>query len=273
MSDIKVYEPGQILKTTDYSMFKKLLGNRSVDVARQKKIRASIINYGYITCPIVVNENMEVIDGQGRLTVLEDLELPVYYMVIPGLGFDDCIAMNTTAGIWKLIDYIKAYATNGNDNYRRLLRLVEEYSEVTQTNVLCASTGRMTSNDERIKSGQIEISLDQYLKARELLDYVIRFVPMLDGIGDKNTLINSLMFAYQCAEVDPEKLYKQFVNYSHKMNGFGDTVSCLDALSEVYNFKSRGDRVYLDAEYKKAMNERYPWYEHKWGGRSRDDKE
>ena len=208
MSDIKAYAPGQILVTTDYALFRKLLGNRSVDNVRQKRIRASIINNGYIPCPIVVNENMEVIDGQGRLAVLKELGLPVYYMVIPGLGFDDCIAMNTTAGVWKLIDYIKAYATNGNDSYRRLLHLIEEYDGVTQTNVLCASTGRMTSNDERVKSGQLEISSDQYLKARELLDYAIRFVPIMDVVGDKNTFINSLMFAYQCAEVDPEKLYK-----------------------------------------------------------------
>ena len=268
MNEIKVYEFGQIAQTNDYSMFKRLMGNRKVDNNRLAKIRKSIEEVGYIPVPLVVNENMEVIDGQARLIVFEEYSLPVNYMIVPGLGFDDCIAMNISGTNWHQIDYIEAFAQNGNSNYVRILELIKRNPDVTLTNIMCASTGLMTSSSASVKTGTIEVSEGQYFKACELLDYVTKVLPLINGIGkSKNYFANALMFAYQCESVDPEKMVHQIANYSHKLGSFGDTESCLDALSEVYNFKSRGDRVYLATEYKKVMNERYPWYESKWGNR------
>ncbi|WP_299997811.1 ParB N-terminal domain-containing protein, partial [uncultured Clostridium sp.] len=66
-----------IQNTKDYLIFKKLEGNRPVVNRRVNKIIASIQNVGYITSPLIVNEKMEVIDGQGRLEALEQLKMPV----------------------------------------------------------------------------------------------------------------------------------------------------------------------------------------------------
>ena len=62
--------------TADYGKFKKLPGNR--DVKGTQKIIDSIETVGYVLSPILVNENMEVIDGQNRLDALRALKLPVH---------------------------------------------------------------------------------------------------------------------------------------------------------------------------------------------------
>ena len=80
----------EILTTTDYSIFKTLEGNRAVKDHRVDKIVKSICNIGYVTSPILVNEKMEVIDGQGRLQALERLGMPVEYIIHEGVGIEEC---------------------------------------------------------------------------------------------------------------------------------------------------------------------------------------
>ncbi|MBQ2600753.1 ParB N-terminal domain-containing protein [bacterium] len=68
-----------VYRTTDYDKFKTLDGNRTVEKSRVNKILKSINDNGYIHCPIIVNERMEIIDGQGRLEAVKQLGIPVEY--------------------------------------------------------------------------------------------------------------------------------------------------------------------------------------------------
>lgn len=95
-----------ILQTMDYSKFKKLKGNRNVDPVRVQRIIQSIKKVGYITSPLIVNEDLEVIDGQGRLEALRILGLPVEYIVHENIGIDECISMNINQINWVDRDYI-----------------------------------------------------------------------------------------------------------------------------------------------------------------------
>ena len=97
----------------DLSVFKVLDGNRSVNPGRVDKIAQSIQKVGFIQCPIVVNEKMQVIDGQGRLEACKRLGLPIPYIKIKGVGIDECLAMNINQKNWSSEDYIKSMPTEG----------------------------------------------------------------------------------------------------------------------------------------------------------------
>jgi hypothetical protein len=112
-------------------------GNREVTARRAREVRTSIERIGLIPVPIVVNEHLEVIDGQGRLEAISQLKLPVFYIIVPGLGLQDCVAMNVNTTPWRMIDYIKSYAETGNDNYKRLLKLINGY-ELPESVIICA---------------------------------------------------------------------------------------------------------------------------------------
>lgn len=85
---------GAIYSSEDYSVFRKLNGNRSVLEQRKNMIMASITERGWIRNPVVVNEKMEIIDGQGRFEALKELGLPIEYVVAKGASISDCIALN-----------------------------------------------------------------------------------------------------------------------------------------------------------------------------------
>ena len=116
--------------TKAYDKFKRLTGNRDIPEDRISKIVESIQKVGWVRNPIVVNEKMEVIDGQGRLTALQRLGLPVEYIIAEGAGTEECIQMNMNMINWKLPDFIKSYAEQGNVNYQRLLSLMQLYQVI-----------------------------------------------------------------------------------------------------------------------------------------------
>ena len=83
-----------VMVTDEYDLFKTLEGNRRVLDLRARRIIRSIEKVGYVINPIIVNEKYEVIDGQGRLEALKRLNLPVYYIMIEGIGIEECRTLN-----------------------------------------------------------------------------------------------------------------------------------------------------------------------------------
>ena len=261
----------QILRTKDYSIFRRMEGNREVTAKRANHIRESIINIGLVPVPIVVNEHMEIIDGQGRFEALKSLGLPVFYVVVPGLTLSDCVSMNINTTPWQLIDYISSYAETGNENYIRLKKLINCY-DLPMSVVVCAATGVMsTSNGGLIKNGKLNLDESFYWAVDSMLAYVERFAKVLkeNGISTKGPVYNALCFCYQCEDVDNDRMLEQFSRYCYKMNSSTKIVEVLDGLTEIYNFGRRRDRVYIKTKYLEYIDGRYPWYASYWGKRQR----
>jgi hypothetical protein len=71
----------QIQKTTDYQIFKKMDGNRHLELYHLKKLSAAIQKDNQLNVhPIIVNKDFYVIDGQHRLEVAKSLGLEIFYI-------------------------------------------------------------------------------------------------------------------------------------------------------------------------------------------------
>ena len=196
MIDFKIYE------TTNYSMFKCMEGNRAVKDGRVSKIVESINKVGYVLSPILVNEKMEVIDGQGRLSALERLKLPVHYMIQNGIGIDECIQMNIHQSNWSLNDYVTSYAIRGNDDYKRLQSLIDRFTELPiGTVIMCANNANYTHSgalSKKLKSGKMEISEQDFERARWELDYAAKMKQVAKTIGGKKEpFYGAVVYAYR----------------------------------------------------------------------------
>lgn len=111
----------QVFETTDYEQFRKLDDNRDVLEGRLKKLMASF-SIKSILNPIIVNKNMEIVDGQGRCEARKALRLPIQYIIDPDTTIEDCKLMNRYNTSWTSLDFAKSYASGGNQNYANLLR-------------------------------------------------------------------------------------------------------------------------------------------------------
>ena len=225
--------------TKDYSIFKRLVGNRDIPENRISKIVESIQTIGWVHNPIIVNEKMEVIDGQGRLTALQRLKMPVEYIIAEGAGNKECIYMNMNMVNWKLPDFIKSYAEQGNENYQRLLSLMQRYAN-GNLDIISTAVYRVSKSKHRdIKQGILQLTEEQYRAAVPRLEYI---KPILEEIDEKKlpgsmvTLMQTLIYYYDYPEVDKNRL-----RYSVEKNIYNATpwvlnTDCEKEVENAYNY-------------------------------------
>lgn len=257
-------QDGTIYITSDYGSFKRLEGNRAVSAARAKKIRKSIEVNGYIKSPIAVNENMEVIDGQGRLEALSQLGMPVHYYIVPGAGREQCIAMNIYGTPWNIIDYVKSYKENGVESYKYLDALIETHRSMQLSVILFAIAGKESQNDY-IKNGTFQCTREAYLMADRVLEKCERASKSVATIPGNNQFVyKALIFAFTHVELDEERMFMCLERSKGNMRRCGTVKEALDLLSEIYNYKCRANFIYLYAEYDKFQRSKYGWYESRY---------
>ncbi|MGL5962617.1 MAG: ParB N-terminal domain-containing protein [Cetobacterium sp.] len=122
-----------IFKTKDYEIFKKMECNRIIDLKHVNNIIRSM-KKKVLMIPIVVNDKMEVIDGQHRLEALKKLNLEVTFIVCEDYGKEEMVQANISSKIWKELDYIRQYATNIEEyknirkNYVRIFEVMEKHN-------------------------------------------------------------------------------------------------------------------------------------------------
>ena len=225
--------------TKDYSIFKRLVGNRDIPESRISKIVESIQTIGWVHNPIIVNEKMEVIDGQGRLTALQRLKMPIEYVIAEGAGNKECIYMNMNMVNWKLPDFIKSYAEQGNENYQRLLSLMQRYANGNLDIISTAVYRLSKSKHKDIKQGTLQLTEDQYRAAIPRLEYI---KPILEEIDDKKlpgsmvTLMQTLIYYYDYPEVDKDRLKYSVEKYIYNATPWVLNTDCEREVENCYNY-------------------------------------
>ena len=237
-----------ILSTTDYTLFRKLKGNRDIGRPRVEKIKNSIQSVGYITNPIICNEKMEIIDGQGRAQALKELGLPIDYVIHKGIGIKECISMNIYQENWTLLDYIKCYSGYGNENYIFVYDMLLKYPEFKPSVILPVCIGNIEFySDKKIKDGRLVLGRDKK-EVVELLDYIRRFLPYQNYFSSFNITAKVLTWAFDCEQIDNEAMFQAVRNRYQKIKPFTSIEEALDTFHEIYNFK-RKERVYFKVLY------------------------
>ena len=216
-------------------------------------LKKSIKEHGYIRNPIVVNEKMEILDGQGRYTACKELVKPIQFTVVEGAGIKECMVLNQNGKNWTLTDFIKSYANQGNQSYIYFDQLLENYKfGITATLYAIENKLSPSRGTDIIKNGNVFIDKDIYIQAVESLNILKELEPYINRIEGRKEIIKvGIVFATRIGICDNQRLIesikKRFSMIAPvaSMNGF------LDDLSKIYNYKQRSSetRIYLKEEY------------------------
>ncbi len=119
----------EIQQTENYSLFKRIRGNRTINKAQVAKLYDSFNENPDLASavPIIVNDRMEIVDGQHRFEALSKLGLPISYIVREGLGLHEVQVVNSATKIWTPLDYAKSYAELGKDAYQTYIEFKNKY--------------------------------------------------------------------------------------------------------------------------------------------------
>jgi hypothetical protein len=129
-------EVNKVYKTNDLSIFKQIGGNRVPNPQHVKRLKTSIIENGMLCNPILVNEKMEVIDGQHRLLASKEAGSSVYYIILNGYSLSEVHTLNLNQKNWTKKDFMDGYADMGIESYAKLRQFVKKHEDFTFTDCI-----------------------------------------------------------------------------------------------------------------------------------------
>lgn len=154
----KGQEVNKVYRTNDLTIFKQIDGNRVPNLLHVKRLADSIRVYGMKCNPILVNEQMEVIDGQHRLMAAKEAESFVYYIVVDGYSLKEVHTLNLNQKNWTKKDFMDGYANMGIKSYMKLKAFVEKNEDFTFADciALCSnvSGGGSLSLSQKIRGNK-----------------------------------------------------------------------------------------------------------------------
>jgi len=230
-----------IKKTTHYSDFKTVKGNRLLYKDHFNSLLEAVKtkNLLYLN-PIIVNGQMQVVDGQHRLAVAEKLNEPIYYVQGNGLTIEDVIMFNTAVKDWSIEDYTQTYIKLGYAEYQKLADFQKKWKF-------------STSNSIAILSGDGKVVEAKYKKYKKGLfeipnwDWANRFAKCLHDITpytNGNTwkdrdFIKALSTIYSKG-VDHEALIERLQRYPTPIYRRANMTEYLRVFEDVYNTNQPG---------------------------------
>jgi hypothetical protein len=117
-----------IQQTKDFTMFKKLEGNRPINTHHIKRLANSIsIDNQLHLHPIIINKEYSVIDGQHRLEAAKMLGLDIYFIQSDTISAHHLIECNVNQKTFEVDNYIDFFAIKDKlPEYIELRRLLNQ---------------------------------------------------------------------------------------------------------------------------------------------------
>ncbi len=255
----------KVYSTTEYDMFKSMRGNRDTKKNNINTILASMNLFGYLGAPIVVNDHMEVIDGQNRLQAAKIAQTPVEFIIRDGYGVKECIELNKNGVKWNTADYTVSWAAQGKSSYEWLLDLQKRYQYFTldELSALCHTKGMSMQHTAQLRSmyrdGKFVVTDVERAKIEFILKWLVQFEESIKKIGSRKFIhYNAILFCYHIPNIDQNRLLnKVFKENYHKMTPSVNVQGYLKQIDTIYNSGlRRGSNCLINAEgvYVNAKN-------------------
>tara|TARA_R110000751_G_scaffold72051_2_gene146141 strand:+ start:1141 stop:1848 length:708 start_codon:yes stop_codon:yes gene_type:complete len=150
----------QIKSTKNYNLFTKIIGNRHLDAKNVKRIKESVEAIGLQT-PIMVNYKHGIIDGQHRLQVAKELEIPIDYYVVSNFKEENIHDLQISKK-WTAFDFAQRNSATGNKQCIEALEIcndwhIESKKKFSKTNILTLLLAGLQNNIlTRLKENEFE---------------------------------------------------------------------------------------------------------------------
>lgn len=248
-----------VFETTNYNKFKFETWNRDINEKNLKKIDKSVKEVGWKKHPIIVNDQMVVIDGQHRLFYAQTHKLPVYYVVVNGLEAKDCVDMNNVRTAWSIEDYIKLYASQGNESYILLRGILGDYSFAPTSTIIALLKGNILGGQftQKLRKGEFKLTPKECRDIRTKFDFLQELAPYVKAVkGRSSSIYAAIAFCYDLECVNNTRLKKQVKNRISTITPPVDIEAAYKEIEWVYNYKiKQEDYAYILTEYKKFVRE------------------
>lgn len=247
--DEEVKIAGIIFESKKYSKLNRLSGNRNIDVNNVKKIESSVVENGYKKSqPIIVDSDLSIIDGQHRLQVCKNMDIPVYFTV-EGAS-DDSLKLtqdlNRNQKNWGLSDYIQSFADRGYKDYQNFIEFISREKINISLGIWFLYKSRNGETQSKIKEGRLKCAELEIYKIKSTLDKIRELKNAIpSNLKQEKELIKAmesdkiavpLMVIMEESNYSQERMLKQISALYRSIDKRSMAVAG-DSLVEMYNHK------------------------------------
>jgi hypothetical protein len=232
----------QVHQTTDYPMFKTLVGNRNVNPLHLLRLRESMKRQ-YLFTIITVNEKFQIIDGQHRFNSCKELGLPINYVVVPGYGLNEVQILNENGKTWNANDYLNGYCNLDWPEYLKYKRFKDSFDFAHKVNLILleGTMGDGGRSVDRFKRGGFEVKQETF--AYEL-GFKIKELKKIYGGAERVGFVLAFVTCIRKPLFSFEEFLEKLRFKSTMLVDCTTASSYLALIEEIYNYK-RKDKVNL----------------------------
>lgn len=232
----------QVQKTYDYSLFKTLQGNRTLNELHKKRLRDSL-SENYLFSPILVNENFEIIDGQHRAACCEELNLPIYFIVCNGYGLPEIQILNANMKNWNADDFMQGYCDLGVNDYLIYRDFKEKYgfSHNDSMNLLAGANVANMDYLKDFRKGTFKVrNLEQ---AERWAEQILKLEPYFEFFKFR-TFVMAIIQMFKKPEFDFEEFLHKLKLQPTRLKKCATVAQYVELIEDIYNYR-RTEKVTL----------------------------
>lgn len=230
----------QVHTTTNYSQFKFINGNRDVNQLHLTRLKESIKKNHLITI-VMVNQNFEIIDGQHRFLICQELKLPINYIVVKNYGLNEVQILNANMKNWQTTDYVNGYCDLGYKDYIIYRDFVAEYGFQSQVAILLLTGEHQSGSNEinpatKFKEGLFKVK--DLNNAKRMADKIMMIEPYYKGYL-RRSFILALFGMFKNDNFEFTEFITKLKQQPTTLQDCTSTSQYKSLIEEIYNYRRR----------------------------------
>lgn len=251
-------EVNKVYKTYNLSIFNQIKGNRPPNPQHIRRLVDSIKTHGILQNPIIVNEKMDVIDGQHRLLAAKEAGSGVFYIVVNGYALHEVQILNLNQKNWTKKDFMEGYADMGVEPYVKLRNFTRKNNELNITDciALCQNSSSSSMNGlsnkyraDRTVTNQKEVFEEGTWKgknfelAQDWADKLKLIKPYYKGFN-RSVFIGAMIGLFKHENFDFFEFLNKLKTQPQKLEDCSNVNQYRLLIEDIYNYRRR-DKVNL----------------------------
>lgn len=229
----------QVHTTNDYSLFKTLNGNRDVNHLHLSRLKESM-KKNHLTTIIMVNDKFEIIDGQHRFLISQELKLPINYIISKNYGLNEVQILNANMKNWATIDYVNGYCDLGYKDYLIYRDFVEEYGFTSQVSILLLSEEQNGGNDvssgTKFKEGLFKVK--DLNNAKRMADKLKMIEPYYSGFA-RRSFVLAIYSIFKNENFEFTEFLAKLKQQPTTLQDCTNVTQYKSLIEEIYNYRRR----------------------------------
>ena len=222
--------------TKNYNDFKFVKGNRAINYTHVNNLVDSIKEKD-LQMPIIVDEKMNIIDGQHRFEAYRLLKKDVHFIIKKNFNLNDIRQVNSVQKSWTPITYMNSFKDLGIKDYVYLEWFVRTYKFGIRESVQMLTNAKATGPKDMVEFKLGKFKITNLEKGKRMANKINKVGEYFSHYK-KRTFVTAMIAALTKKEFEWSRFEQKLENFSAMLKNQGSRDDFLINIEKLYNHKT-----------------------------------